>query len=575
MPGPPATNRDQPALSIRAMVVLAILVLAPLPFVIHAIAATNQNVDPFFDLPQDAAEPACNSAAPPSGGKRPVCTPPPPAVPPSSPPSGPLAGKVIAFTSALDLVPGNDGGGDGLRGGIYVVGADGSAPRKIITYPNLRRSAVAHTFQEPDDHPTISPDGRRIAWTSNRADPSTSLTDGKINWDIWVADINGANARQLTTGSGVDTEPTWSPDGSKIYWATGTDPFFGQGDLDIWRMNADGTGQEPVIAGPLPEFEPDVSPDGTKVAFTRAYFDGIGYRGFEIVVRTLSPPAEKLLTDNGDGNHDAFWSGSGARLFISSEHGNAKQPYGDIYRLNSSTGEVITRTTNYLLSRGDPAVSSDSKVIAAMQPILPVSRGPHVIDVMDIDGGDLGHVGGPGLVDIHPSIGLRADADGDGTADYLESGSVGVPALRAPKRVRAGRKFKVRFGWTHPEAWREMDAMELLLVGRRGPVASLRLLLGSRRLSAWNNSVGGYLRSGAAERPRVLRSGGLRLYLKRTRVHVDSVTEITAALKLRASPKLAGRKYRFEVQANDLDGDHQGERIAGKRIRVLEPKPGR
>ena len=560
------SNRS--ALSVRAIVVLVLLVLAPLPFVIQSMAATTQDMDPFFELPDDTGQAGCDGPVP-QGIKRPaatVCSPPPPVVPPANPPVGPLTGKVIAFTSALDLVPGN---GEGLRGGIYVVGADGSAPRKIITYPNLRRSAVAHTFQEPDDHPTISPDGKRIAWTSNRADTSTALTDGRINWDIWVADINGANAQRLTTGAGVDTEPTWSPDGSKIYWATGTDPFFGQGDLDIWRMNPDGTGQEPVIAGALSEFEPDVSPDGTKVAFTRDY-GGVGYRGYEVVVRTLSPPAEKLLTDNNDGDHDAFWSGSGARLFISSEHGNIKQPYGDIYRLNSTTGEVIARTTNAGLSRGDPAVSSDSQVIAAMQALTPISRGPHVIDVMDIDGNNLGHVGGPGLVDIHPSIGLRADSDGDATPDYLESGSVGVPSLRAPGRVKADRSFEVTFGWTHPGAWREMDAMELLLVGRRGPVAAVRLLLGSLRLSTWNNSVGGYLRDGAAGDDRVLRSGGLRLELERSRVEKTSTATITAVLRLRATGKLAGRDYRFQVQANDLDGDHQGERVAAKRIRVID-----
>ena len=247
----------------KALLVLALLVLAPLPFVLRAVAATPASIEPFFRLPDaSTGGGGCNGPAvqpgSPAGPGRPVCAPPPPVIPPATPSSGPLAGKVIAFTSALDLVPGNDGGGDGLRGGIYVVGADGSAPRKIVTYATLRRSAVAHTFQEPDDHPSISPDGKRIAWTSNRADTSQGLTEGRINWDIWVADINGQNAQQLTTNVGVDTEPTWSPDGSKIYWVTGTDPFFGHGDLDIWRMNPDGSAKEPVIAGSRSEFEPDV-----------------------------------------------------------------------------------------------------------------------------------------------------------------------------------------------------------------------------------------------------------------------------------------------------------------------------
>lgn len=564
-------------LSLRAALVLAVLTLAPLPVVIRSFAATRADVAPFFELPSGALADGCGgpavASAPPAARRaqapatRP-CAPPPPVVPPSGQPSGPLAGKVVAFTSALDLVPGNDGGGDGLRGGIYVVGADGSAARKIITYPNLRRSAVAHTFQEPDDHPSISPDGRRIAWTSNRADTSTGVLDGKINWDVWVADINGENAKRLTFGAGLDSEPTWSPDGSQIYWATGTDPFFGHGDLDIWRMNADGSGKTPIIAGPKPEFEPDVSPDGQRVAFTRDY-GGVNFRGYEVVVRRLSPPAETLLTSNNDGDHDAQFSGSGARLFITSEHGNVKQPYGDIYRLDSATGAVISRTTNRVLSRGDPAVSADSKIIAAMQPLAPVSRGPHVIDVMDIDGKNLGSVGGPGLVDIHPSVGPRANADGDGTPDYLESGSVGRPRLKVPKRVRARRPFTVRFGWTHPKAWKKMDSMELLLTGRKGPIAAVRLVIGSLRLSAWNNRVGGYVRSRRPGRRGVLRSGSLLLDLRRSRVKKTSKKTITAVLRFRTTRALGGRRYGIQVQANDLDGDHQGERIARKRIRVL------
>ena len=573
------------SISRRALLVLTVAVFAPLPWVIDSMGAISlAPVSGSFEVPRAPVEGAeCGSAtvqakpaaaikgakqvpgpdeAPfPGGG----CSPPPPAAPP---PTSPLANKVVAFTSALDLIPGNDGGGEGIRGGIYVVRADGSQPRKIVTYATLRRSAVAHTFQEPDDHPSISPDGRRIAWTSNRADTSQGVLEpDRINWDVWVADINGANPQQLTTGPGVDTEPTWSPDGAQIYWATGTDPFFGRGDLDIWRMNADGTGKTPIVAGGLPEFEPDVSPDGQRLAFTRDT-GGVGFRGYEVVTKVLPSGAEDQLTNNNAGDHDAHFSGGGDRLFISSEKGNAKQPYGDIYRLNSTTGEVVQRTTNKLLSRGDPAVSIDNKVIAAMEPLLPVSRGPHVIDILDINGGNLGHVGGPGLVDIHPNIGVQANADGDSVPDYLESGSVGTPHLDLPRRVRAGERFSADFSWTHPEDWHEMEDMELLLTSRRRPIAAFRLLVGERRLSAWDNNLGGHV---SARRPGSngsLRSGAFKLDLKHSRVSEDSTKTLRARLRLSARRILAGHGYGVQVQADDLDGDHQGEKLRGARIRV-------
>ena len=191
----------------KALLVLALLVLAPLPFVLRAVAATPASIEPFFRLPDaSTGGGGCNGPAvqpgSPAGPGRPVCAPPPPVIPPATP-SGPLAGKVIAFTSALDLVPGNDGGGDGLRGGIYVVGADGlgaaqdrhlrdaAAERRRAHLPGARRSPADLARRQAD----------RVDVEPRRHDAGR-CPSGRINWDIWVADINGANAQRLTTNAG-------------------------------------------------------------------------------------------------------------------------------------------------------------------------------------------------------------------------------------------------------------------------------------------------------------------------------------------------------------------------------------
>jgi hypothetical protein len=287
-----------------------------------------------------------------------------------------------------------------------------------------------------------------------------------------------------------------------------------------------------------------------------------------VFTRLLSTGSETRLTDNNEADHDSSWTMNGTRIFVTSEEDNIKQPYGDVYRLDSVTGEVKARTTNLLLSRGDPSVSPDQLAIAAMEPLLPVSRGPHVIDVLDLDGHNLGHVGGPGLVDIHPNFGVLADSDGDSIPDYLESGSVGKPQVDLPDTVRAGKSFTVRFAWEHPEAWRGMDAMELFLTTRDQPVAAVRLLIGSDRLSAWDNTLGGYGAARRAGGKGVLRSGGLRLDLKHSRVIETSQQTITTRLRLELARNLTGHTFGVQVQANDLDGDHQGEKVAGKTIRV-------
>jgi dipeptidyl aminopeptidase/acylaminoacyl peptidase len=74
------------------------------------------------------------------------------------------------------------------------------------------------------EEPAWSPDGKRIAFTSNRsADP-----DANYNTDIWVvsADPRAAphDPLRVTAGEGADTSPAWSPDGRLIAHTAVTDP---------------------------------------------------------------------------------------------------------------------------------------------------------------------------------------------------------------------------------------------------------------------------------------------------------------------------------------------------------------
>jgi dipeptidyl aminopeptidase/acylaminoacyl peptidase len=75
-----------------------------------------------------------------------------------------------------------------------------------------------------DSDPAWSPDGKSLAFTSNRSTPDP---DRNYNSDIWVVAADnadkGAHLTQVTTNLGADRSPSWSPDGKWIAFVTQTD----------------------------------------------------------------------------------------------------------------------------------------------------------------------------------------------------------------------------------------------------------------------------------------------------------------------------------------------------------------
>jgi dipeptidyl aminopeptidase/acylaminoacyl peptidase len=76
-----------------------------------------------------------------------------------------------------------------------------------------------------DSEPAWSPDGKSLAFTSNRSNPDPDAT---YNSNIWVVASDntdkGAHLTQVTTNPGSDTTPAWSPDGKWLTYVTQLDP---------------------------------------------------------------------------------------------------------------------------------------------------------------------------------------------------------------------------------------------------------------------------------------------------------------------------------------------------------------
>lgn len=101
--------------------------------------------------------------------------------------------------------------------------------------------------------PVMSPDGKRIAFRRML---------GEINSEVFVANADGSDARNLTNHPAFDGWPSWSPDGKRIAFASNRNAAY-----QIWVMNADGSAPRLLANTEGRATSPQWSRDGTKIYF--------------------------------------------------------------------------------------------------------------------------------------------------------------------------------------------------------------------------------------------------------------------------------------------------------------------
>jgi eukaryotic-like serine/threonine-protein kinase len=194
-------------------------------------------------------------------------------------------------------------------------------------------SAVTN-FPGVEAQPSLSPDGRSVAFASNR--------DG--HYDVYVGLIAGGSLVRITNDPNLKARPRWSPDGTKIAYSRLNE----SGLWDIWEVPALGGTSRRLISNAM---DPAWSPDGRSLAYANnstgsiwiADSSGQNARG---ITQPEPPWVELYPSFSPDGRSLAFLEG----------------PYGELAVANLATGKVYQLTDDHALALS-PAWSPDSRFI--------------------------------------------------------------------------------------------------------------------------------------------------------------------------------------------------------------------
>jgi dipeptidyl aminopeptidase/acylaminoacyl peptidase len=311
-------------------------------------------------------------------------------------------GKLIAFT-VQTVAPTHDG----YRQAIWLVPADGSAPARQLTIGSKH-----------DRHPRFSPDGRTLAFLSDRRlvveeDPKAPKPEEREDGtQVYLLSLAGGEAQRLTDlPRGVDWFE-WSPEGSRL--AVGSASVATSREEDARKR------------GKNLKREPDAPPDSDYRYVDRLNYmlNGTGFtydRVPHLWIVDVADGEARRLTDGPVPDEDPAWSPDGTRIALAR---NRRRDHDLRFRRDVVVADVATGNLTTITDGPDslffaPAWLPDGKTIAVLGGRIPANAYRNDIWAFAADGSEARQGGGrdlSGRHDLMPGALQNSDVTvGEGT----------------------------------------------------------------------------------------------------------------------------------------------------------------
>ncbi|HVO36331.1 MAG TPA: hypothetical protein VMT21_12240 [Gemmatimonadales bacterium] len=249
----------------------------------------------------------------------------------------------------------------------YVMNADGSDVHRVSN--GQGRTTCGYFF----DH------DRRVLFSSthlHRAEcpPTPDYSHGYVwrvdDYDIFTANVDGSDLRQLTRFAGYNAEAVVSPDGRNIVFTSTRD-----GDLEIYTMRIDGTHLRRLTHELGYDGGPWWSHDGTKIVYRASHPETPQAKAEyqQLLAQHLVRPLEmELWVMNADGsnrhqithlggaNFAPYFTPDDRRIIFASNHANPRGAAFDLYLVNVD-GTGLEQVTTYTGFNSFPMFSPDGK----------------------------------------------------------------------------------------------------------------------------------------------------------------------------------------------------------------------